>query len=116
VSRPPTSFGSSVGAGRSDPVVEEPPPPGQAPVVAAALAIGLLLLGVQLWLLTIALDLFLAGRGGDLWLIALLSGLIFLGGLVVLWLLRRRPRLRRPGGAEAPFARGAWGHPPSEGA
>ena len=33
-----------------------PPPPGQAPIIAAGLAIGVLLLGVQLWLLTVALD------------------------------------------------------------
>ena len=101
-------------AGRPAAPAEERPPPGQAAVVAAALAIGLLLLGLQLWLLTIALDLFLAGRGERVWLLALFSGLIFLGGLAVLWLLRRRPRLRRPGGAEAPFARGAWGHPPDD--
>jgi hypothetical protein len=74
--------------------VSASPPPGQAPIVAAGLAIGILLLGVQLWLLTVALDLFLAGKGGLGWTLALASGLIFAGGLGVLWLIRRRPRVR----------------------
>jgi hypothetical protein len=55
------------------------------------------LLGVQLWLLTVALDLYLGGQGGQVWSLALVSGLIFLGGLAVLWTLRRRPRVARPG-------------------
>src|SRR5579872_7168566 len=33
--------------------VDVPPLPGQAPLVGAALAIGILLLGIQLWILTI---------------------------------------------------------------
>jgi hypothetical protein len=65
-------------------------PPGQAPIVAAGLAIGILLLAIQLWLLTVALDLYLGGRGDQVWLLALVSGLIFVGGLLVLWILRRR--------------------------
>lgn len=73
------------------------PPPGQMPLVTAALAIGVLLMAIQLWLLTIALDLFLAGRGGQVWQLALVSGAIFAGGLVMLWLLRRRPHLRVKG-------------------
>jgi hypothetical protein len=85
------------------------PPPGQAPLVAAALAIGILLLGVQLWLLTVALDLFLAGNGGQVWQIAVLSSLIFLGGLGGLSVLGRRPRMRRPSGNDAAFAEDAWG-------
>jgi hypothetical protein len=64
--------------------------PGQAPIVGAALAIGILLLGIQLWILTVALDLFLEGNGGRVWLLAAASGLIFVGGLWVLWLLRRQ--------------------------
>lgn len=72
--------------------------PGQAPLVGTALAIGILLLGVQLWILTVALDLFLEARGGQVWLLAAVSGLIFLGGLLVLWMLRRRPRVRNPVG------------------
>lgn len=65
-------------------------------VVLAALAIGVLLMGIQLWLLTVALDLFLAGESSGVWQLALTSGAIFLGGLGILWLLGRRPRIRRP--------------------
>jgi hypothetical protein len=65
-------------------------------LVLAGLAIGLLLMGIQLWLLTIALDLYLAGAGARVWQLALVSGAIFLGGLLMLRLLRRRPRMRRP--------------------
>lgn len=80
--------------------MKNPPPvlpasPGQAPIVAAGLAIGILLLAVQLWLLTVALDLYLAGRGNQVWSLAVVSGVIFGGGLVVLWVLRRRPRVVR---------------------
>ncbi len=85
-------------------VVSEPPAreadalrPGQMPLVTAGLAIGVLLMAIQLWLLTIALDLFLAGKGGQVWQLALISGAIFAGGLVMLWLLRGRPHLRIKG-------------------
>jgi hypothetical protein len=70
-------------------------PPGQVAIVMAALTLGLLLMGIQLWLLTIALELHLAGHGRQVWLLALVSGLIFLGGILVLRLLARRPRLAR---------------------
>jgi hypothetical protein len=73
--------------------------PGQMPLVLAGLTIGLTLMGIQLWLLTIALDLLFSGLGQQIWLIALASGAIFLGGLAMLWLLRRRPRTRLPGSA-----------------
>jgi hypothetical protein len=65
------------------------------PLVMAALAIGLLLMGLQLWLLTVALELYLSGDGGRVWQLALVSGAIFAGGLAMLALLRRRPRIRR---------------------
>ncbi len=74
---------------------EEPPPPGQGPVILAALAIGITLMAVQLWLLTVALELYLSGSGAEVWRLALVSGLIFVGGLLMLWLLARRPTLRR---------------------
>jgi len=61
----------------------------------AALAIGLLLMAIQLWLLTVALELFLSGQGRDVWPLALISGCIFAGGLAMLWLLRRSPGIRR---------------------
>lgn len=71
------------------------PPPGQLAVVMAALMIGLLLMGTQLWLLTVALELYLGGKGRQVWLLALVSGAIFAGGVVMLRLLGRRPRLGR---------------------
>jgi hypothetical protein len=85
-----------IGRKRPDEAVDQPPPPGQMAIVLAGLAIGLLLMGIQLWLLTIALELYLAGEGGIVWQLALASGVIFLGGLLMLRVLRRRPRVRRP--------------------
>ncbi len=72
-----------------------PPPPGQMPLVMAALAVGVLLMALQLWLLTVALELYLSGDGGRVWQLALVSGAIFAGGLAMLAVLRRRPRVRR---------------------
>ena len=89
-----------VGQRRPDAAVDQPPPPGQMPIVMAALSIGLLLMGIQLWLLTIALDLYLAGAGAQIWQLALLSGGIFLGGLLMLRLPSRRPRVRRTSAGE----------------
>ncbi len=83
-----------IGRKRPDRVVNQPPPPGQMALILAGLMIGLLLMSIQLWLLTIALDLYLAGAGRQIWLIALVSGAIFLGGLLMLRLLRRWPRVR----------------------
>jgi hypothetical protein len=93
---PPTEYGGPDGL---EEAVPRTPPPGHQAVVLAALMIGLLLMGIQLWLLTVALELYLAGAGGRGWLLALVSGLIFLGGLLVLRLLGRRPHLpaRGPG-------------------
>ena len=71
------------------------PPPGQSAILGAGLALGMLLLAVQLWLLTIALELYLGGHGDRVWSLALVSGLIFLGGLGMLWVLRRRPHVGR---------------------
>ena len=74
--------------------VERTPPPGKVAVVLTGLAIGILLMGIQLWLLTISLDLYLSGGGPDILVLTLISGLIFLGGLFVLRLLGRHPHLR----------------------
>ncbi len=64
---------------------EEPaPPPGRQAVLIAKLALGVLLLGVQLWLLTVALDLYLSGDGSDEWTLAVFSGVVFVGGLLAL--------------------------------
>jgi hypothetical protein len=77
--------------------VDQAPPPGQDAIIMAALAIGIVLMGIQLWLLTIALDLYLAGKGDQIWGLALVSAAIFLGGLMMTRLLQRRPRVHRPG-------------------
>lgn len=69
-----------------------PPPPGRQALLLAALVIGLLLMGIQLWLLTVALDLYLGGSGDRVWLLAVVSGLVFLGGLLALRPLARRPK------------------------
>ena len=78
-----------------DETAERAPAPGQMAVVLAALTIGILLMGIQLWLLTVALELYLSGDGDRVWQLALVSGGIFLGGLAMLWLLQRRPEVRR---------------------
>ena len=83
-----------IGRKRPDEAVDQRPAPGQLPLVLAGLSIGILMMGIQLWLLTLALELYLAGHGGEVWLIALVSGAIFLGGVLMLRLLRRRPRVR----------------------
>jgi hypothetical protein len=72
------------------------PTPGRQAVVMAALTIGLLLMGIQLWLLTVSLELYLAGHGERCWLLAVVSGAIFLGGLLMLRMLDRRPRVGGP--------------------
>lgn len=89
---PPPAY---VGRYRRDEQVNQPPPPGHIGLIMTGLTIGILLMSIQLWLLTIALDLYLAGQGRQVWLIALVSGAIFAGGLLMLRLLRRRPRVRR---------------------
>ncbi len=82
------------GARRADESVGARPRPGQMPLVTMAGAIGVILMGIQLWLLTVALDLFLSGKGDQVWQLALVSAAIFLGGLFMLWLLHRHPTLR----------------------
>lgn len=74
---------------------ERLPMPGRQAVLIAALVIGLLMLGMQLWLLTVALEMFLRGDGEDIWGLAVASGVVFLGGLFTVRLLNRRPRLER---------------------
>jgi hypothetical protein len=86
--RPATTYVAPGGSGEA---ADRSPPPGQQALALAALLIGLLLMGIQLWLLTVALDLYLAGAGRRGWLLAAVSGLIFVGGLLTLRLLGRRP-------------------------
>jgi hypothetical protein len=70
-----------------------PPPPGRHAVALAALVLGVLVLALQLWLLTVALELYLEGKEGPIWAVAALSALVFAGGLGVLRLLSRRARV-----------------------
>jgi hypothetical protein len=69
-------------------------PPGRQALLLTALVIGFLLLAIQLWLLTVALDLYLGGSGDEIWLLALVSGFVFLGGLLALQLIERPPHTR----------------------
>lgn len=69
------------------------PVPGRQALLLASLAIGLVLLAIQLWLLTVALELYLAGHGDEVWVLAIFSGACFLGGLFAVWLLSRSPRV-----------------------
>lgn len=71
---------------------EDTATPGRQAIVLTLLAIGLLLLGIQLWLLSAVHDLFLAGEGRFLWAAFLISGLIFLGGVAALRVLDRQER------------------------
>jgi len=70
-----------------------PPAPGRQAAVLGALVIGGLLLALQLWFLTVALDLYL--EGDQDWLLAVFSGIVFVGGLFVLRLLSRRAEIHR---------------------
>src|SRR5438046_2324143 len=90
--REEVTAGLYAGPQRAETVLDRAPPPGQQAMVLAALSIGLLLMGLQLWLLTVALDLYLAGAGRRVSLLALVSGLIFARGLLVLGRLGRQPR------------------------
>jgi hypothetical protein len=73
---------------------ERQPPPGQAAVALFGLAVGIMLIGIQLWLLTLAFDLYMFDEDTDAVLAAAFSGLVFFGGLAMLRLLDRRPRRR----------------------
>jgi hypothetical protein len=73
------------------------PTPGQAVLVTLGLAVGLLLMAIQLWLLTLAFDLYRAGERRETVGVAAGSGLIFLGGLVMWRVLDRQPDIRRLG-------------------
>ncbi len=66
--------------------------PGRQALLMGALALGMLMLGIQLWLLTVALELYLSGEGNQIWGLALVSGVVFGGGLLAVWLLSRRPK------------------------
>jgi hypothetical protein len=65
------------------------PAPGRRSLTLAAVVLGALILALQLWLLTTALDLYLAGDGDVVWQLAVASGVFFAGGLLALMLTRR---------------------------
>lgn len=69
-------------------------PPGYSAIVGLGLAIGILLMSMQLWLLTLAFDLYLSDEPREIVSLAAFSGLVFLGGLLMLRLLGRKPRRR----------------------
>lgn len=71
------------------------PPPGEIGLVGAALVIGFLLLALQLWILTVALEEFQRHNDGRTYALACISAVIFAGGMAVRWLLRRTPSVRR---------------------
>lgn len=73
---------------------ERRPPPGEAGVALFGLAIGIMLMSMQLWLLTLAFDLYMYDDETGALLAAAFSGLVFLGGLLMLRFLGRRPRRR----------------------
>jgi hypothetical protein len=58
-----------------------------------ALLLGLVMLGIQLWLLTVALEMYLSGEGENIWGLAIASGVVFGGGLLATWLLSRSPKV-----------------------
>lgn len=66
--------------------------PGEQAMAGAAIAIGVLSLGIQLWALSVALELYLEGEGDNIWGLVVLSGLVFGGGLLALHQLRERRR------------------------
>lgn len=72
------------------------PAPGQNGLVMLGLSIGILFMSIQLWLLTLAFNLYLSGARGRTLIAAAVSGGIFAGGCAMLWVLRRAGRRRRP--------------------
>lgn len=70
-------------------------PPGEGALISAAVAIGILLMGVQLWILTVALEQFERHHYPEVYALTAISALIFAGGVTILWLLHRKPTVRR---------------------
>jgi hypothetical protein len=52
-------------------------------------------MAIQLWILTVALEHFESHEYSQIYALAGISALIFAGGVVMLWLLRRTPAIRR---------------------
>ena len=64
------------------------PPPGHDGLVMLGLSMGIVLMAIQLWLLTLAFNLYLLGERRGTLIAAIVSGLVFLGGLAMLRVLR----------------------------
>ncbi len=62
-------------------------------LIMFGLSVGLLLMVLQLWLLTLAFDLYSSGERLQTLVIACISGLVFLGVVGMLWLLDRGPHI-----------------------
>lgn len=70
------------------------PPPGHHGLVMLGLSMGIVLMAIQLWLLTLAFNLYLLGDRRGTLTAAIVSGLVFLGGLAMLRVLRWTERGR----------------------
>jgi len=67
---------------------------GQAAIIMLGLTLGLIMMGIQLWLLTLAFDLFRSGDRTQTLVVAIFSGVVFLGGVLMLRFLDRGPRVK----------------------
>lgn len=77
-----------------NPSPNAPVEPWSGPILTTALVLGLVLMALQLWILTVALDLLLGGRTEGFLRLTLASAAVFAGGLLVLRLLEA-PRRER---------------------
>ncbi|GLV56789.1 hypothetical protein KDH_36280 [Dictyobacter sp. S3.2.2.5] len=59
------------------------PPHGRLAMLLAGLIIGIILLGIQLWMLTVALNQYLQGQTTGSWQLVVVSGLVLIGGIIV---------------------------------
>ncbi len=73
---------------------DRPQRPGRQALLLAAATIGLVMLALQLWFLTIALDLFYLREQSGAWALAVLSGLVYVGGLLALGMFEKSRRVR----------------------
>lgn len=77
----------------SDVQESERSPGSHLALIMLGLSIGILLMALQLWILTLAFDLFSSGDRTQTAILAGISGLVFLGGVLMLRLLGRGPHV-----------------------